>query len=111
MGVEERLPEAPAEEARQPEVETSLIEEFGIRKPARASWETVESNCEAAGVKVITDANVVEKFARSDGKTYPWCTRIPRATAPKWPRRLHFLHAGQDLVNAVGASDQPARRT
>ena len=43
------------------EVETSLIEEFWYPKLGPGQlWETVESNCEAAGVKVITDANVVE---------------------------------------------------
>ena len=43
------------------EVETSLIEEFWYPKYGPGQlWETVEANCEAAGVKVITDANVVE---------------------------------------------------
>ena len=50
------------------EVETSLIEEFWYPKLGPGQlWETVESNCEAAGVKVITDANVW-KFARRTGK-------------------------------------------
>ena len=50
------------------EVETSLIEEFWYPKLGPGQlWETVESNCEAAGVKVITDANVVE-IRQKDGK-------------------------------------------
>ena len=43
------------------EVETSLIEEFWYPKYGPGQlWETVESNCENAGVKVLTDATVVE---------------------------------------------------
>ncbi|OZG69532.1 NAD(P)/FAD-dependent oxidoreductase [Bifidobacterium eulemuris] len=43
------------------EVETSLIEEFWYPKYGPGQlWETVEENCAAAGVKVLTDAKVVE---------------------------------------------------
>ncbi|MED7644790.1 UNVERIFIED_CONTAM: hypothetical protein DVV45_16050, partial [Lactiplantibacillus plantarum] len=43
------------------EVETSAIEEFWYPKYGPGQlWETVESNCENAGVKVLTDATVVE---------------------------------------------------
>ena len=43
------------------QVETSLIEEFWYPKYGPGQlWETVEANCVAAGVKVITDAKVVE---------------------------------------------------
>ncbi len=49
------------------EVETSLIEEFWYPKYGPGQlWETVESNCEAAGVKVLTDARVVE-VRQTDG--------------------------------------------
>ena len=47
-------------------VETSLIEEFWYPKLGPGQlWETVEHNCEQAGVRVITDAHVVE--IRQDG--------------------------------------------
>ncbi|MBT1177820.1 NAD(P)/FAD-dependent oxidoreductase [Bifidobacterium callimiconis] len=43
------------------EVETSLIEEFWYPKYGPGQlWETVERNCEQAGVHVLTDATVVE---------------------------------------------------
>lgn len=42
-------------------VETSLIEEFWYPKLGPGQlWETVEERCEKAGVRVVTDANVVE---------------------------------------------------
>ena len=72
------------------EVETSLIEEFWYPKLGPGQlWETVESNCEDAGVKVITDA-MWWKFARRTARSHPSCTRIPKATAPKWPRTTSF---------------------
>ena len=43
------------------EVETSLIEEFWYPKLGPGQlWETVEHNCEQAGVRVLTDATVTE---------------------------------------------------
>ena len=48
------------------EVETSLIEEFWYPKYGPGQlWETVERNCEQNGVRVLTDATVVE--IRQDG--------------------------------------------
>ena len=50
------------------EVETSLIEEFWYPKLGPGQlWETVEKNCEAAGVKVLTDATVTE-IRQKDGR-------------------------------------------
>ncbi|NEG70304.1 NAD(P)/FAD-dependent oxidoreductase [Bifidobacterium choloepi] len=50
------------------EVETSLIEEFWYPKYGPGQlWETVEQNCEAAGVNVITGAKVVA-VNREDGR-------------------------------------------
>ncbi|MDN6209097.1 NAD(P)/FAD-dependent oxidoreductase [Bifidobacterium crudilactis] len=50
------------------EVETSLIEEFWYPKLGPGQlWETVEENCREAGVKVITDAKVVE-LDQQDGR-------------------------------------------
>lgn len=50
------------------EVETSLIEEFWYPKYGPGQlWETVEENCEKAGVKVLTGARVVA-VNRKDGR-------------------------------------------
>ena len=78
------------------EVETSLIEEFWYPKYGPGQlWETVESNCEAAGVKVLTDARVVE--VRRDR----WC-RVFRGVRGfrgqphrAFRRPVHLLDAGQ----------------
>lgn len=50
------------------QVETSLIEEFWYPKYGPGQlWETVEQNCEAAGVKVVTDAKVI-KLNQENGR-------------------------------------------
>ena len=77
------------------EVETSLIEEFWYPKYGPGQlWETVESNCEAAGVKVLTDAGW-SRSARPMVPCLPWCTRIPRQPHRAFRRPVHLLDAGQ----------------
>ena len=91
------------------EVETSLIEEFWYPKfgPGQL-WETVESNCEAAGVKVITDANVVE-IRQKDGKIASVVYEDSEGNRTEMAAD-DFISSMpvKDLVNAVDASDQPA---
>ena len=77
------------------EVETSLIEEFWYPKYGPGQlWETVESNCENAGVKVVTDAKVIEvrqqngHLLRGDRGRRRHSYRMER-------RSVHLLHAGQ----------------
>ena len=91
------------------EVETSLIEEFWYPKYGPGQlWETVEANCEAAGVKVITDANVVE-IRQDDGKIASVVyedsegNRI-EMTADDFISSMPV----KDLINAVDASSKPA---
>ena len=91
------------------EVETSLIEEFWYPKYGPGQlWETVEANCEAAGVKVITDANVVE-VRQDDGKIASVVyedsegNRI-EMTADDFISSMPV----KDLINAVDASSKPA---
>ncbi len=111
MGVpEERLPEAPLPKKRDnSEVETSSSRNSWYPKLGPGQlWETVESNCEAAGVKVITDANVVE-IRQKDGKIASVVYEDSEGNRTEMARgRLHFSMPVKDLVNAVGASDQPA---
>ena len=67
------------------EVETSLIEEFWYPKYGPGQlWETVESNCEAAGVKVLTDARVVE-VRQTDGAVSSVVYEDSEATVPSFP--------------------------
>ena len=91
------------------EVETSLIEEFWYPKLGPGQlWETVESNCEAAGVKVITDANVVE-IRQKDGKSASVVYEDSEGNRTEMAAD-DFISSMpvKDLVNAVDASDQPA---
>ena len=91
------------------EVETSLIEEFWYPKLGPGQlWETVESNCEAAGVKVITDANVVE-IRQKDGKIASVVYEDSEGNRTEMAAD-DFISSMpvKDLINAVDASDQPA---
>ena len=112
-GAEERVPQAPAEEAGrlqggdQPD-RGVLVPKYG---PGQL-WETVERNCERAGVRVITDANVVQ--VRQEGG------RIESVVYADGEGNLTELKADQfissmpvkDLVNALdagsGAASVPA---
>ena len=72
-------------------VETSLIEEFWYPKYGPGQlWETVERNCERAGVRVITDANVGN---RTELKADQFISSMPV----------------KDLVNALGAGEGAAQ--
>lgn len=91
-------------------VETSLIEEFWYPKYGPGQlWETVERNCERAGVRVITDANVVQ--VRQDNG------RIESVVYADGEGNLTELKADQfissmpvkDLVNALGAGEGAAQ--
>ena len=91
-------------------VETSLIEEFWYPKYGPGQlWETVERNCERAGVRVITDANVVQ--VRQDGG------RIESVVYEDCEGDRTELKADQfissmpvkDLVNALGAGEGAAQ--
>ena len=91
-------------------VETSLIEEFWYPKYGPGQlWETVERNCERAGVRVITDANVVQ--VRQEGG------RIESVVYADGEGNLTELKADQfissmpvkDLVNALGAGEGAAQ--
>ena len=91
-------------------VETSLIEEFWYPKYGPGQlWETVERNCERAGVRVITDANVVQ--VRQDGG------RIESVVYEDCEGNRTELKADQfissmpvkDLVNALGAGEGAAQ--
>ena len=91
------------------EVETSLIEEFWYPKYGPGQlWETVERRCENAGVKVVTDAKVVE-VRQQEG-------RISSVVYQNAAGERTELAADQfissmpvkDLVEAIDASDTPA---
>lgn len=91
-------------------VETSLIEEFWYPKYGPGQlWETVERNCERAGVRVITDANVVQ--VRQEGG------RIESVVYEDCEGNRSELKADQfissmpvkDLVNALGAGEGAAQ--
>ena len=87
------------------EVETSLIEEFWYPKYGPGQlWETVEANCEAAGVKVITDANVVE-IRQDDGKISSVVTEAADGTRTEW-NADQFISSMpvKDLVEAIDAA-------
>ena len=91
------------------EVETSLIEEFWYPKYGPGQlWETVEANCEAAGVKVITDANVVE-IRQANGRIASVVYEDSEGNRTEMTAD-NFISSMpvKDLVNAVDASDKPA---
>lgn len=91
------------------EVETSLIEEFWYPKYGPGQlWETVEANCEAAGVKVITDANVVE-IRQADGKIASVVYEDSEGNRTEMAAD-DFISSMpvKDLINAVDASSKPA---
>ena len=67
------------------EVETSLIEEFWYPEVrSRPAGGDRRVNCEAAGVKVLTDARVVE-VRQTDGAVSSVVYEDSRATAPSFP--------------------------
>ena len=66
------------------EVETSLIEEFWYPKYGPGQlWETVESNCENAGVKVVTDAKAIE-VRQQNGHISSVVTEAADGTRTEW---------------------------
>ena len=84
------------------EVETSLIEEFWYPKYGPGQlWETVESNCETAGVKVVTDAKVIEVRQR-DGHIASVVTEAADGTRTEW-NADQFISSMpvKDLVEAI----------
>lgn len=91
-------------------VETSLIEEFWYPKYGPGQlWETVERNCERAGVRVITDANVVQvrqEGGRIESVVYEDCegNRI-ELKADQFISSMPV----KDLVNALGAGEGAAQ--
>ena len=91
-------------------VETSLIEEFWYPKYGPGQlWETVERNCERAGVRVITDANVVQ--VRQEGGliesvVYEDCEG--NRTELKADQFISSMPV-KDLVNALGAGEGAAQ--
>ena len=87
------------------EVETSLIEEFWYPKYGPGQlWETVESNCETAGVKVVTDAKVIEVRQR-DGHIASVVTEAADGTRTEW-NADQFISSMpvKDLVEAIDAA-------
>ena len=91
------------------EVETSLIEEFWYPKYGPGQlWETVEKNCVNAGVKVITNAKVVE-IDQAEG-------RISNVVYVDKDGNRVTLNGDQfissmpvkDLVESIDASSTPA---
>lgn len=91
-------------------VETSLIEEFWYPKYGPGQlWETVERNCERTGVRVITDANVVQ--VRQEGGliesvVYEDCEG--NRTELKADQFISSMPV-KDLVNALGAGEGSAQ--
>jgi len=87
------------------EVETSLIEEFWYPKYGPGQlWETVESNCENAGVKVVTDAKVIE-VRQQDGHIASVVTEAADGTRTEW-NADQFISSMpvKDLVEAIDAA-------
>ena len=86
-------------------VETSLIEEFWYPKYGPGQlWETVERNCERAGVRVITDANVVQvrqEGGRIESVVYEDCEG--NRTELKADQFISSMPV-KDLVNALGGA-------
>ena len=91
-------------------VETSLIEEFWYPKYGPGQlWETVERNCERAGVRVITDANVVQvrqEGGRIESVVYEDCEG--NCTELKADQFISSMPV-KDLVNALGAGEGAAQ--
>lgn len=91
-------------------VETSLIEEFWYPKYGPGQlWETVERNCERAGVRVITDANVVQvrqEGGRIESVVYEDCEGS--RTELKADQFISSMPV-KDLVNALGAGEGAAQ--
>ncbi|NMM95333.1 FAD dependent oxidoreductase [Bifidobacterium sp. DSM 109960] len=91
------------------EVETSLIEEFWYPKYGPGQlWETVESNCENAGVKVVTDAKVIE-VRQKDGHIASVVTEAADGTRTEW-NADQFISSMpvKDLVEAIDAAGTDA---
>lgn len=91
------------------EVETSLIEEFWYPKLGPGQlWETVEANCEQAGVKVITGAKVVG-VNRKDGKvsSVVYETADGKRTTLEGDQFISSMPV-KDLVQAIDTEAQPA---
>ena len=91
------------------EVETSLIEEFWYPKYGPGQlWETVESNCENAGVKVVTDAKVIE-VRQQDGHIASVVTEAADGTRTEW-NADQFISSMpvKDLVEAIDAAGTDA---
>ena len=87
------------------EVETSLIEEFWYPKYGPGQlWETVESNCENAGVKVVTDAKVIE-VRQQNGHISSVVTEAADGTRTEW-NADQFISSMpvKDLVEAIDAA-------
>ena len=87
------------------EVETSLIEEFWYPKYGPGQlWETVESNCENAGVKVVTDAKVIE-VRQQNGHISSVVTEAVDGTRTEW-NADQFISSMpvKDLVEAIDAA-------
>ena len=89
------------------EVETSLIEEFWYPKYGPGQlWETVESNCENAGVKVVTDAKVVE-VRQDDGHIASVVTEAVDGTRTEWNADTFISSMPvKDLVEAIDAAGE-----
>ena len=91
-------------------VETSLIEEFWYPKYGPGQlWETVERNCEQAGVHVITDANVVQ--VRQEGgriESVVYADGEGNRTELKADQFISSMPV-KDLVNALGAGEGAAQ--
>ena len=91
------------------EVETSLIEEFWYPKYGPGQlWETVESNCENAGVKVVTNAKVIE-VRQQDGHIASVVTEAADGTRTEW-NADQFISSMpvKDLVEAIDAAGTDA---
>ena len=87
------------------EVETSLIEEFWYPKYGPGQlWETVESNCANAGVKVVTDAKVIE-VRQQNGHISSVVTEAADGTRTEW-NADQFISSMpvKDLVEAIDAA-------
>ena len=87
------------------EVETSLIEEFWYPKYGPGQlWETVESNCANAGVKVVTDAKAIE-VRQQNGHISSVVTEAADGTRTEW-NADQFISSMpvKDLVEAIDAA-------
>ncbi|MBW3094408.1 NAD(P)/FAD-dependent oxidoreductase [Bifidobacterium sp. 64T4] len=89
------------------EVETSLIEEFWYPKYGPGQlWETVESNCANAGVKVVTDAKVIE-VRQNEGHIASVVTEAADGTRTEWNADTFISSMPvKDLVEAIDAAGE-----